>query len=188
MPELLYLVGAPASGKSTLAAHLVRDLPARPVPAMNGLPARIMYGNGSPVATQLGKLRASFPGTDTLPMNVGPHARNLLVDAGRPELLLAEGDRLSTATFFDAAVEAGYTLVVCAVIVDSAVLTTRRLERAEAGWSPDAAWLKGRDTKADRQAERADVIVPGHNLTAATDYLLASSEVAQALEAARAHV
>src|SRR5947208_9892815 len=103
---LIYLIGAPGSGKSTVmaaaTAHLHRT-------ALPGRPARdLLTDTTGPIAVELGARRGSFSGTDALPMDAVRHAEAWLRDThpGAP-LVLGEGARLGNARFLQAAVQAG---------------------------------------------------------------------------------
>lgn len=177
MPELLYFAGPPAAGKSTLVAHLCRDL--EWLEALKPLAHQTEARSG---VVQLGRLRPGFPGTDTLSMGALPVAEAWLTGPDAPGAVIAEGDRLASAPFFDRLRAAGWTVTLAVVLVPADVLEARRAARTD--WTPNPSWLKGRDTKAYRLAEVADLIVDGTNLTgAAAD--LASHPVATLLAEAR---
>jgi len=175
--DVLYLVGRPAAGKSTLAAHLCRDL--------TGATYRKPFAHRlllpSPVVA-LGADRAGFPGTDTLGMGVAPTVLEWIARPSAPRLVLGEGDRLASLKLFDQWRAAGVTVTVASVEVDDDTLEARRSARSD--WTPAASWLAGRDTKAARLADTADVTVPGDDLDRA-QALLDWHPVVVALEAAR---
>lgn len=162
MKHLLYLTGAPASGKSTIAHALTQGL----TPVEHTNPAHLHYPQAG--VTTLGRNRPDFPGTDTLPLNAITRVLQWLNQPDAPTLLLAEGDRLACQPFFDGARQAGYTVTIAHVTIPTATLTHRRQQR---DWHPNPAWLKGRDTKAARQQKTANITIPGDNLTAALNQL-----------------
>lgn len=142
--NLLYIIGPPGVGKSTLVAELVRGRKRR----VKTEPfAHTVYEGG---LVQLGRERGNgFSGTDVLSMSVSPQAIAMLQSGAWPNII-AEGDRLSHAKFFDAAKEAGYHVDVVLLTAPQFVLTKRRQER---GSDQDPNWLAGRDTKARNVAQ-----------------------------------
>jgi hypothetical protein len=104
--EILYLIGEPGAGKSTLAAALTGGRPChdRATPF-----AHVFYPDEGVI--QLGRTRGrgGYPGTDALSYSVQPRVIEWLARQDHA-LILAEGDRLANSTFFDAALEAGWQL------------------------------------------------------------------------------
>jgi hypothetical protein len=143
--DLVYLIGEPGSGKTTLMAELVGRLEwkqeAEPIP-------HIWYGDG--VACQIGVRREGFAGTDGLSMSIQPKAVAWILN--RPAtLVLAEGDRLANDGFFKAAKRAGYALWLVYLNLPPELAVERRAAR---GSTQNATWLAGRVTKVKRLAER----------------------------------
>lgn len=149
--HLLYIVGQPGSGKSTLVAALLDGL----LGEVTTMPfAHTVWANDAVVVCELGRRRDSFSGTDALSMSVQPKAIQFLAD--HPfDYVLAEGDRLATNGFLLGAREVGYAVDVVYLAVSSAVAEHRRASRAaELGSQPqDAAWIAGRVSKARKLAE-----------------------------------
>lgn len=149
MKRLLYLIGPPGVGKTTALdaalAGVHRYEQSHPF-AFQCYSVRGENGNFS--GAQLGGRRASFGGTDTLPMNVQPKVVEWL---GRTPIanIAAEGDRLGNAKFFDAVVAQGWELTVCWLEAPWAVCQARRDGR---GSSQNETWLKGRHSKVERLA------------------------------------
>lgn len=142
--ELVYLIGPPAAGKSTLMAALTQGCARRHVPHPIGHDELLDGATGARLAVELGRRRPSHPGTDALPMNVAPAARSYL--AGRPAaLVLAEGDRLAHLGFLDAASRAGYRVTAVYLEVPERVLDARCVAR---GTTQNGPWRTGRATKA----------------------------------------
>lgn len=143
MRRLIYFIGEPGVGKSTLmamlaAGHVPHQMEA-PIP-------HIVYDDGG--VAQLGRLRGEFSGTDALGMSVQPRVEEWL--AQRPyRVIFAEGDRLANSKFFRAAEDGGYELAIVVVEADDVVLEQRRASRAfvQRRQQQDVRWLRGRRTK-----------------------------------------
>lgn len=155
-PLMLYLVGRPGAGKSTLMAALTAGLPfvERKQPV-----AHLDYGGR---VVQLGRNREGFPGTDTLGMASIVTVQSWVSSNERPMVLLGEGDRLATPKFFDHCRAAGYETTVVGVVSPNDTVQQRRAARTD--WHPNEAWLRGRDTKAAKLCAAADLVVPGDDL------------------------
>lgn len=134
--DAMYVIGEPGVGKSTFVKHLTAGLP---------------YEDGtSPFAFrrydcgvwELGARRPDFPGTDALGMSVQPTVEEFLTGM-RPKMLLAEGDRLGNAKFFDFLLRTGYNLHVVAIVGPEVA----RIQRSLRGSEQNDSWLKGRQTK-----------------------------------------
>jgi len=155
--QLIYVFGEPGAGKSTMIRDAIGDLlktgfkvphPFRHIifPFNGGLAAYLGSDNG----------KEPFPGTDRLSMGVQPAAVRLLKDnelalAGI-KTIIAEGDRLGTISFFEAAREAGYKII--AIHAKSSRAAQARAERAsQTGQEQSKTWLKGRLTKVERLAK-----------------------------------
>lgn len=154
--NLVYLIGPPAVGKSSLMRALTagcwRSSRAKPI-AHDRL---IAPYSGECVGIELGRARNAYPGTDALPLNVSPAAKAFL--ASRPAgLVLGEGDRLAHNGFLEAASEAGYQVTVVYLTADQEELDRRCAER---GSRQSVGWRTGRATKAARLARSW----PGHAL------------------------
>lgn len=143
--NLLYLIGEPGVGKSTLMAELVKGKRRR---VMTKPFAHTVYEDG---LVQLGRERSNgFSGTDALSMSVSPLAITTLQSGAWPRIV-GEGDRLAHAKFFDGVLAAGYALEVVLLEAPSFVLKHRRRER---GSNQDASWLAGRATKVRNVADK----------------------------------
>lgn len=148
--HLLYLIGQPGSGKSTLVQALTAGL------GLDGYAQpfqRIEY-HTTPRVVELGGRRSGFSGTDVLSLSVQPRVVSWLTET-RPSLVLAEGDRLANSKFFAAAVEIGYDLQIVRLVVSANVASSRRQARAIALGSKlqQPSWVAGRVTKARRLAD-----------------------------------
>lgn len=135
--HLLYVIGVPGSGKTTLVRELVLGRRRRVVPKPF---AHTVYEDG---LVQLGRDRQGHGGTDALSMSVQPHVIAAL-QAGAWERILAEGDRLANTGFFAAAQGAGYGLTVVLLTLPAEAAAARRSAR---GTHQDERWLRGRESK-----------------------------------------
>lgn len=153
MRQLLYVSGPPAAGKSTLMAALTQGVErvSRDQPFAHDL---LINRDGQVIAAELGRRREGFPGTDTLSMSVAPLASAWLVNSPA-EIVLGEGDRLSHAGFLTSAKAAGYGVTLVSLSATPYKLAARRAAR---GSLQNEAWMRGRETKAGRLAQRAAVI------------------------------
>jgi hypothetical protein len=143
----LWLVGAPGSGKTTLVRELLG-----PSPRLQQKP-KWSTSSSNPLVSAAGHYGGgTFDGADTIAYNGAADAlawwtRNL----ARPgSLTVFDGDRLSNATGL--ALVQGNVLAplrcVCVLMqCPPAVLDARRRER---GSDQNDAWMKGRQTKAER--------------------------------------
>lgn len=156
--NLLYLIGGPGAGKSTLMGELTGGCGRRPGtdPIAHDI---LTNAAGDPVGVELGRRRDDFPGTDALPMNVSPAACIWVQSGLGPGLLLAEGDRLAHMRFFDAARAGGYRVTVAYLDASGGLLASRCAAR---GAAQDTSWRKGRASKAARLAEIAPLL--GHTV------------------------
>jgi hypothetical protein len=139
--ELLYVIGQPGAGKSSMMLSALHGLPYvmldKPVP-------HLRYERG----IQLGTMQNGFPSTDTLALNIQPAVlRWLRSDA--PALIVGEGDRLANDAFFQGVEAAGYVLTVVYLHTPNDEAERRRRHR---GSQQNAAWVKGRQTKVERLA------------------------------------
>jgi hypothetical protein len=150
--ELVYLAGAPATGKSTLMAELTRGARRESRETIRLLPYDELWVGNDLIGAELGRRRADFPGTDTLAMNVLPVASDWL---GKKilDVVCAEGDRLTHIRFLDAAARNGYRVNLFLLTARMSVLDAR----CEARGSKQArSWRLGRVTLGERVAAAAE--------------------------------
>lgn len=150
--NLLYLIGPPGVGKSTLMAELTRGCERFQFDHPIACQRLVDPATASVVGVELGRARPDFPGTDTLPMGVSPAACDWLRSGRGPQLVLGEGDRLAHMGFLMAAAEGGYQITVGQLCAPPEVLDARCAAR---GSSQNEAWRRGRATKAARLADVA---------------------------------
>lgn len=135
--SLLYLVGVPGSGKTTLFRRLLAGVPAETHTSPFGW-------TSYPGGVQLGVERGAFSGTDVLPMNVQPRVLAWL-DRCPYRYVVAEGDRLANGVFFDAVRAQGWHLTVATLDIEPGLASTRRESLRRTYQSP--VWVRGRMTK-----------------------------------------
>jgi predicted nucleotide kinase in modified base biosynthesis len=155
--SLVYVSGAPATGKSTLMASLTagcqREAEAKPFAHDWLYDPRERGSLLTRLGVEVGRRRDSFSGTDALGMSVSPVACRWI--AGRPaHLVLAEGDRLANRAFLTAAAEAGYAVHFVHLHADAHLLDARCAAR---GSKQSPAWRKGRTTKSANLAAWAAI-------------------------------
>jgi hypothetical protein len=146
--KLVYLIGEPAAGKSTLMKQALEDL----APVVE--PKPLLHTWWDEDLLELGGRRSSFSGTDAMPMNIQPRVVAFL--QARPcERVIAEGDRLANGSFFKAVTATGYDLTVVWLWVPPEIAAERRRSRAKrlGVAEQNATWVKGRQTKVNRLGE-----------------------------------
>lgn len=137
MMQILYLLGAPGSGKTTLMQRLLQG---RDGTQIKQPVQHIRY---SEALCQLGALREMFGGTDALPLNVQPAAITWLSSQPYP-YVIAEGARLGNPKFLTAC-RAFATVHVLYMNTPDALCHQRRVAR---GHTFNAAFVKGASTRA----------------------------------------
>ncbi|QHB37309.1 terminase small subunit [Mycobacterium phage BirdsNest] len=149
--RLIYLIGAPGSGKSTLMARLTSHLEREPQTGGPVAHDLLRFLDGVVAGAEIGRRRELFGGTDALPASIIEKAIPWV--QSRPyELLLAEGARLANQRFLMAAREAGYE-VHLAHLDHPDVEEWRAKRSEEIGKVQDASWVKGRTTASAKLAE-----------------------------------
>jgi hypothetical protein len=148
--KLIYLIGEPGIGKTTT----MRALTGKLGPAVElDKPFAHRLGAGW---MELGQQRGMFSGTDALSMSVQPLAVAFLkhvaseqgVSARGVPLVLGEGDRLTTGSFFTAVAEFADLRVVRLIGPDG--LAKERRDNRGQPFTFNEKWLKGRISKVER--------------------------------------
>ena len=144
-PRMIYLVGQPGAGKSTLMASLTKGLVRSTIDDSGTLvPHDVLVDRvtGAVVGAEIGKRRGAFSGTDALASSIINKAV-LWVHTQPYGLLLAEGARLANKRFIDSAAEAGYAVILGLLDHDQA--DAWRKQRSKAlGREQNPSWVKGR--------------------------------------------
>lgn len=173
--HLLYLIGIPGSGKSSImrallsqghytrwqqasepCPHIIHQHPAEGLGSETG-------GGWPHILVELGVQRSSFPGTDGLRMDIMPEALKFLEVNPHP-VVVAEGDRLSSVKFFKAARDNGYEVHIIWIDMPEEIAAARRELR---GSHQHPSWVKGRVTKVHRLGQEAQLtLVPTERTSA----------------------
>jgi len=136
-PSLFYVIGYPASGKTTALTNAINSR----VSCLHLKPFKhTHYENGF---IQIGAERNYFGGTDSLALNAQPKVIEGLSSA-TDGVYLGEGDRLANIKFFTAVSEAGLGLQIINIDVPEIEAEYRAYRR---GHQFNPRWFKGRLTK-----------------------------------------
>lgn len=142
--RLLYLVGAPGSGKSTLMRRLTADFDRLPTELPVPHDQLITGITGSVDHAEIGRQRGDFSGTDALASSIIDKAVPWV--GARPyPVLLGEGARLGNRRFLEAAIDAGYD-VVLGVLDHPDAEAWREVRSKQLGKFQNEGWVKGRLT------------------------------------------
>lgn len=136
--NLLYIVGEPGIGKTTLAAAITAgwEYEEAPTPFPH-----TVYTNG---VWQLGRQReGGYPGTDAMAMDIQPTVLQFM-EGIKPKLVMGEGARLGNATFLNRMRQIGYQLHIVNLV--GPLLAMER--RAARGSNQNENFIKGKRTQA----------------------------------------
>lgn len=142
--RLVYLVGAPGSGKSTLMRRLTAGFDRLPTDFPVPHDQLITSITGSVDHAEIGRQRGDFSGTDALASSIIDKAVPWIVTRPYP-VVLGEGARLGNHRFLQAAIDTGYD-VVLAVLDHADAAAWREVRSKQLGKFQNAAWVKGRLT------------------------------------------
>lgn len=146
-PLMIYLIGAPGSGKSTLMRELT-DRWTR-TPAETGLARDFLINPQTSCveAVELGRRRPEFAGTDALGQSVIGVACQWIADQSETGLVFAEGARLGNRRFLTRCIASDYAVLLGHL--DHAMTPEWRAARElRLGRAQNPSWVKGRDTAA----------------------------------------
>lgn len=142
--KLLYIIGVPGSGKTTLVKKLTKEVPSEVKTA-----PYVSWTEYSPECCQLGYDRGTFGGTDALGMAAQKHVQNWLLTC-EYKYVLAEGDRLANGKFFQFCRENDIDItIVCIDVAEKTSQERREKRNAAIGKQQNEQWLKTRHTKVD---------------------------------------
>jgi energy-coupling factor transporter ATP-binding protein EcfA2 len=148
--RMVYLVGQPGSGKSTLMRRLTAGFERLstdiPVPH-DQLFASI---TGAVTHAEIGRQRGDFSGTDALASSIITRAEPWILSRPYP-VVLGEGARLGNHRFLTAAAE-GYD-VLLAVLDHGDAQAWHEVRSKQLGKFQNAGWVKGRLTASRNLAE-----------------------------------
>lgn len=114
MTKLIYLIGLPGCGKTTIMKGLMEGREWK-----QERPAELLDSHVSDNVRILGKYEEGqvFAGTDRLSMAVAPKAVEWMQTAPN-EIIIGEGDRLNNKAFFEAAKSVGELIVIHLTVSD----------------------------------------------------------------------
>ena len=149
MRQILWVVGEPGVGKTTLVRHLLAengDLSGAPY-TFNAKPK---WTIGKEVAAAGHYLGQKFDGADMVPYNGVKQALEFWQEYVGPrcKLTIFDGDRFSNSGVIDFFREATGPIDLRVVLLQNSEVAAAR--RAERGTTQDPAWVRGRKTKAER--------------------------------------
>lgn len=163
--RLIYLIGQPGSGKSTLMAQLTApfhrvpvgppEFPVDHAQLFRTVPGGYDDGTVELIGAEIGKRRDLFSGTDALPSSIIERAIPWIETEPYP-LLLAEGARLANARFIKAATGCYYVTLVLLDHPDAEAWRKRRAK--EIGREQNLSWVKGRLTADRRLADKMESV------------------------------
>jgi ABC-type dipeptide/oligopeptide/nickel transport system ATPase component len=149
LPVVVWIVGEPGVGKTTLCRGLIRHFPATRHEISN--PKWTVFGDKAAAA---GFWRGDkFDGADTLPISqIKPAIAYIGTNLRHCEVILLDGDKLASANAV-AAVKEMDASRLCYLLEDPEVAARRRCIR---GTNQNETWVRGRATKARRFFESFD--------------------------------
>lgn len=159
---MIYLVGQPGSGKSTLMRRLTYGFNRLPCDIPVPHDQLIESITGAVTHAEIGRQRGDFSGTDALASSIITRAVPWILS--RPyQVVLGEGARLGNHRFLTAATE-GYD-VVLAVLDHADAEGWREIRSKQLGKFQNAGWVKGRLTASRNLADNPPdgvEVVRGH--------------------------
>lgn len=161
--KIIYLIGAPGAGKTTLTEAFTRDW--QETARLDSPIKYRIHATPQGEAISLGWLRPNFGGTDTLGNTAIIPIEGWLPKVAESNLtyLYGEGDRLANARFFNFAKSLG-EFYLFYLDTERHIAEVRRKVRAlETGKQQNPSWVKGRETKHANLAKQFNAYcLPGH--------------------------
>lgn len=149
MRKLVYLIGEPSSGKSTVVRRISKGLGVGKSKKFKLVNYREYPEKLVMVIGDYTNDADPFPGPDKFSFSAIDSLRELMVSIPDGWSILAEGDRLATAKLFQYAKDLGYGVEVVHLVVGEPSQSERNKLRAALRWNanPDSPWMKGRRKK-----------------------------------------
>lgn len=145
--QLIYLVGAPGAGKSSLMRELTSRWTRTPAPEGMTRDYLIDPQTSALAAVELGRRREKFSGTDALGQSVIEVAIPWMIEQHETSLVFAEGARLGNRRFLSTSAAAGYSIILGHL--DHGEVDAWRMSReVTLGKVQNPSWVRGRATAA----------------------------------------
>jgi energy-coupling factor transporter ATP-binding protein EcfA2 len=160
---LVYLIGAPGSGKSTLMRRLTAGMERLPCDAPVPHDQLFEGITGAVTHAEIGRQRGDFSGTDALASAIIEKAVPWIAHKPYP-ILLGEGARLGNHRFIEAAITAGYSVTLGLLDHDDAE-DWREIRSRQIGRFQNPGWVKGRLTASRNLAKNPPTgvtVIAGH--------------------------
>lgn len=151
MKRLIYLVGEPGVGKSTLLAAALKGWDR--LPQKKPLAHDLLHRDGLVEGAELGVRRPHFPGTDALAMDAINAAERLLAEPPAP-IIVGEGARLGNVRFLTSARNLGYDVSLVHVVSPHAAEQRAARAAGMGTYEQKDSWVRAQATKALNLVEK----------------------------------
>ena len=142
MKTVMAIIGAPGTGKTTLMKEWMKNWDDWEYDRIGQLDH---YKSGDLVVLGVYPEGEVFGGTDKLSMSVAPQVVEFL-DNNEDKIIIFEGDRLNSKSFFRTVLDKGWGLKIIALDTSQEERERRYKER---GSDQDPTWLQGRISKVE---------------------------------------
>jgi dephospho-CoA kinase len=161
--RLIYIVGQPGTGKSTLMNRIMEELEGSG--GIYRIQTLYYHEFLESETIVLGRYDLEgFTGTDKLSMSVQPVAEKVMEKWSKEKkdwTVLAEGDRLANISFLQKMKDLGIDLRLFLLETSDEIRESRHRKRGD---TQTATWLKGRETKCARiKMHFAEIVVLRNN-------------------------